>query len=92
MSLFSLFQRKASSAPAARERLQVLLQHERAEIGQADLVQVLREEIIAVIAKHVSIDRDKVGVKMDRGASVSTLAVDIELPSPPGRPALSIVR
>jgi cell division topological specificity factor len=94
MSLFSLFQRRqSSSAPAARERLQILLQHERAEIGQADLVQVLREEIIAVIAKHVAIDRDKVGVKMDRGASVSTLAVDIELPvNTAARPALSIVR
>jgi cell division topological specificity factor len=94
MSLFGLFQRRqASSAPAARERLQVLLQHERAEIGQADLVQVLREEIIAVIAKHVQIDRDKVGVKMDRGAVVSTLAVDIELPiASAARPALSIVR
>lgn len=92
MSLFSLFQKRQVSAPAARERLQVLLQHERAEIGQADLIGVLREEIIAVIAKHVAIDRDKVHVKMDRGDVVSTLEVDIEMPSHQARPALAIVR
>ncbi|WP_152046397.1 cell division topological specificity factor MinE [Aureimonas psammosilenae] len=94
MSLFSLFQKRSSlsSAPAARERLQVLLQHERAEIGQADLVGVLREEIIAVIAKHVAIERDKVRVKMDRGDVVSTLEVDIEMPLSAARPALALVR
>ncbi|SKA32685.1 cell division topological specificity factor MinE [Consotaella salsifontis] len=81
MNIFSLFQRQPSTAPAARERLQVLLAHERAEIGQSDLVAVLREEILAVIAKHVSVDRDKVKVKMDKGDAVSTLAVDIEFPA-----------
>lgn len=86
MSIFSLFQRRAptTSAPAARERLQVLLAHERAQIGQSDLVSILREEILAVIAKHVSIDRDKVKVKMDNREQISTLEVDIELPGMPG--------
>lgn len=82
MSLFSLFTRR-SSAPVARERLQVLLAHERAVIGNSDLVAVLREEILAVIAKHVPVERDKVRVKMDRGESVSLLEVDIELPEIP---------
>jgi cell division topological specificity factor len=82
MSLFSLFSRR-SSAPVARERLQVLLAHERAVIGNSDLVAVLREEILAVIAKHVPVERDKVRVKMDRGESVSLLEVDIELPEMP---------
>lgn len=80
MSLFTFFNRK-SSAPTARERLQILLAHERTAVGgQADLVTLLREEILAVIAKHVQIDRDKVNVKMDRGDKVSTLEVDIEIP------------
>ena len=81
MNLFGFFQKRPiSSAPAARERLQVLLAHERATIGQSDLVATLREEILAVIAKHVAIDRDKVKVKMDRRDQISTLEVDIELP------------
>lgn len=82
MSLFKLFTRQqATSAPTARERLQVLLAHERASVGHADLVGLLREEIISVIARHVQIDRDKVNVKMDRGDQVSTLEVDIEIPT-----------
>ncbi|RYE82820.1 MAG: cell division topological specificity factor MinE [Hyphomicrobiales bacterium] len=84
MSLFS-FLNKRTTAPAARERLQILLAHERSTIGQSDLVALLREEILAVIAKHVEIDRDKVKVKMDSGNAVSTLEVDIELPISPVR-------
>jgi cell division topological specificity factor len=79
MSLFDLFRR--GSAPIARERLQVLLSHERAARERPDLLSILREEIIAVIGRHVSFEPDKVQIKMDRGKSVSTLALDIEIPN-----------
>jgi cell division topological specificity factor len=81
MNLLSFFT-KRSSAPVARDRLQILLAHERTYAGQSDLVAVLREEIMAVIAKHVKVDSDKVQIKMDRGNAVSTLEVDIEIPTP----------
>jgi cell division topological specificity factor len=80
MKILSFFNR-GNSAPKARERLQILLAHERTIVGgKPDLVAILREEILAVIAKHVTIDRDKVNVKMDRGEKVSTLDIDIEVP------------
>ncbi len=79
MSLFNFFN-KRTSAPVARERLQILLAHERVSGGHSQLVAVLQEEILAVIAKHMQIDRDKVVVKLDRGDEVSTLAIDIEMP------------
>ncbi|HLP67733.1 MAG TPA: cell division topological specificity factor MinE [Rhizobium sp.] len=78
MSIFRLF-RKQKSAPMARERLQVLLAHERASVG-SDLVAVLREEILAVIARHVQVDGDKVQVKMDRDEHVSILEIEVEIP------------
>ena len=82
MSLFNFFKRNTTSAPVARERLQVLLAHERTVVGgESDLVAILREEIMAVIAKHMAVPQDKVQIKMDRGASVSTLEVDIEIPA-----------
>ena len=81
LSLLRFFQRGGSSAPVARERLQILLAHERTEAGPCDLVAILREEILAVIAKHLPVEREKVQVKMDRGDAVSTLAVDIEIPT-----------
>jgi cell division topological specificity factor len=83
MSLFDFFRR--SSAPIARERLQVLLAHERIARSKPDLLGLLREEILAVIGRHVSFEPDKVQIKLNRGVSVSTLEVDIEIPS--GLPA-----
>ena len=79
MSLFSFFARQRS-APVARDRLQVLLAHERALSSRPDLVAILQKEILAVIARHIPIDRDKVVVKLDRGRQVSTLEIDIEMP------------
>ena len=79
MSLFSRF-RGRRSAPIARERLQVLLAYERTSRGQFDLLAVLRDEIVAVIAKHVSVDRDQVRVTMDRGERVAMLEINVEIP------------
>jgi cell division topological specificity factor len=78
VNLLNFFTR-GRSAPVARDRLQVLLAHERALSGRADLAAVLQQEILAVIAKHLEIDSDKVIVKLDRGDQVSTLEIDIEL-------------
>ncbi|MGH7155768.1 MAG: cell division topological specificity factor MinE [Acetobacteraceae bacterium] len=80
MNLLDLFRRR-DSAPVARERLQVLLAHERAIVGGSDLISILQEEILAVIARHVTLDRDKVQIKLDRGDPISTLEIDVEVPS-----------
>ena len=80
MSFLNFLIRGRRSAPAARERLQVLLAHERALNGGADLAAILQQEILAVIAKHIPIDRDRVVVKLDRGDQISTLEIDIEMP------------
>jgi cell division topological specificity factor len=79
MNILSVFKRQ-KSAPMARERLQVLLAHERSSLGQADLVAILREEILGVISKHVQLDADKVQVKLDRDKHMSMLEIDVEIP------------
>ena len=79
MSILAFFTR-GRSAPVARDRLQVLLAHERSLSGRADLAALLQQEILAVIARHIAIDPDKVNVRLDRGAQVSTLEIDIEMP------------
>jgi cell division topological specificity factor len=87
MSLFRLFSSRPPAAPAtapiARERLQILLAHERvATRGQKpDLLMLLREEILAAVSRHVALDPDKVIVRMERGKDISTLEVDVELPA-----------
>jgi cell division topological specificity factor len=89
MSVLRFFQRPSSapapepigSASAARDRLKVLLAHERIVAGRSQLVEALRDEILAVIGQHMAVERDKVQVKMDYGEAVSTLALEIELPA-----------
>jgi cell division topological specificity factor len=98
MSLFNLFRRQNSnlfrrknSAPVARERLQILLSYERSARGQSDLLGVLREEILVALGKHITVDRDNLVMRMDRGATRSTLEIEVVIPHSGGTlvPALA---
>ncbi len=84
--MFGLLRRR-TPATVARERLQILLAHERAQLARPDLLGVLREEILAVIKRHVTIEPGKVQIKMDHSDSVSILEIDIEIPTRIGMPA-----
>jgi cell division topological specificity factor len=79
MSLFLFFRR--GSAHVARERLKILLAHDRIECSHPDLLGVLREEILAVVGRHISFEPDNVRIRLGRCKSTSTLAVDIEIPN-----------
>ncbi len=81
MNLINFF-RRPSTAPVARERLQILLAHERAVVGKSDLIAILQDEIMAVIAKHFPVEPESIKVKMERGDAVSTLEVEVEIPTP----------
>ncbi len=70
-----------ATAPVARERLQILLAHERGLRGQPDLLELLRAEILAVVSRHVTFDPEKLQIKMERSHLVSTLEIDIEVPN-----------
>ena len=80
MNLFSLFKSRGT-APVARERLQILLAHERVTLGPANLIAMLRDEILATIAKHVEIAPEAVKIKMGQEGSISTLEIDVEIPT-----------
>jgi len=79
---WSMFLKRGNpSAPVACERLQILLAHERSEIGYSNLISTLREEILAAISRHVAVEPDRVQVKMDRGPVISTLEIEVEIPN-----------
>ena len=80
MRFFSLFRREGS-APVARDRLQILLAHERYSPKPSDLLTIMREEILSTVAKHVEIDPSKVSVQMNHGKTISTLEIEIEVPN-----------
>jgi len=80
MSLFAFFKTRGS-APVARERLQILLAHERITLGPRNLIAILRDEILATIAKHIEIAPEALKVKMGHEGAVSTLEIDVEIPT-----------
>lgn len=85
MNLFDrLFGRTpAASAQTAKERLQFVLVHDRADIPPA-VLEMLKDEIIAVISKHVEINREAVEVNLTHTPRESKLIADIPLTSGPG--------
>jgi len=80
MKLFTFFKTR-STAPVARERLQILLAHERIALGSENLIALLRDELLATIAKHIEIAPEALTVKMGQAGSVSTLEIDVEIPT-----------
>jgi cell division topological specificity factor len=84
MNLFSFLRRSntPSSAETAKERLQILLAHERQDRSGPDYLPLLQKDILELVKKYVQVASEKVEVKLQRGAEISTLEIDIELPGP----------
>ncbi|WP_424134000.1 cell division topological specificity factor MinE [Roseomonas chloroacetimidivorans] len=86
MSWLSFFRGKQEEAPptasAAKERLQIVLAHERISRKGEDFLPKLQKEIVELVAKHVAIDANRVNVSLERGGDLSTLAIAVELPGP----------
>jgi cell division topological specificity factor len=82
MSIFG-FQfrpRKPPTAQAAKERLQILLAHERLDTSAQDILPLIQRDILEVIRRHMPIEGDAVDIRMDRGDERSSLEINIELP------------
>lgn len=75
--------REAPSAQTAKERLQFVLIHDRTDISPAVLEQ-LKDEIIAVISKHVDINRAGVEINLSQSQRENKLIANIPLVMGPG--------
>jgi len=83
MSLFSfLLGEKKKTASVAKERLQIILAHERSSLGtkRPDYLPELQRELIAVISKYVSIKAEDIKVHLEKQDDLEVLEVKIELP------------
>lgn len=73
-----LLGRQRASAQEARERLQLVLIHDRTDLTPAAL-EALKDELIAVISKHVDIDPEAVHIEISRDGREQRLLADIPL-------------
>jgi cell division topological specificity factor len=82
MSFLSfLLGQKKTSANVAKERLQIILAHERVGGGNnsPDYLPALQKELLAVISKYVKINPEDIKVQFDRQDSLEVLEVKIEM-------------
>ena len=82
MGLLNFFRKEsgADSASTARERLHVVVAHQRAARNQPDFLPEMQQEIIRVIQKYISIEQDEVSVQLDKNGNCSVLELNVILP------------
>ncbi|MEW6765341.1 MAG: cell division topological specificity factor MinE [Pseudomonadota bacterium] len=82
MSLLNFFRgKKESTAKQAKERLQIIIAHERAQTrGGHDFLPKLEKELLEVIRRYVNVSDEAVKVKLDREDGVEVLELNIVLP------------
>ncbi|PSJ47906.1 cell division topological specificity factor MinE [Zobellella endophytica] len=83
MSLLDYFRSKknTNSAKLAKERLQIIVAHERSQRDTPDYLPQMQQDILEVIRKYVDIDLEQISVQLDqKGDNLSVLELNIMLP------------
>ena len=81
MSLLDYFRAsRKGSAQVAKDRLQILVSHERSERHRPSYLPMLQKELIEVIRKYVAVDQDAVSVHLEKEANRDILELNIVLP------------
>ena len=81
MSWFNrIFKREEKSSSIAKTRLQMVLTHDREDISPG-LIELIKDDIIDVIAKHLAVDAESVEINLTRTQSESRLVAEVPLQS-----------
>lgn len=75
------FQRPQKSAVVAKERLQIIIAHERVERDKPDYLALLQKDLLDVITKYVAINRDDIKIDLERKDGCSILELNVTLPN-----------
>lgn len=68
------------SASAAKERLQIIVAHQRQGQASLEYLPRLQQELLEVIRKYVQIEEDQVQVDVDKNGDCSVLELNVTLP------------
>ena len=79
--LNKLLRRQPSSASTARERLQLVLAHDRCDLS-AELLDQMRKEILEVVAKYVEIDIEEGAVSLETEDRMTALVANLPIKRP----------
>lgn len=85
MGLLDYFRKQPTSASVAKERLQILVAHERSERNRPDYLPRLQAELLEVIRKYVEVEQDAISVHMEQDENREVLELNIVLPETESR-------
>ena len=82
MSLLQLFRsnKEGNSASMAKERLQIIVAHERLNRGGHDFLPAMQQDILAVVKKYIEADQEQISIRLDKDGDYSVLEVNVQLP------------
>ncbi len=83
MSILDLLRfKQKNSATTAKERLQIVVSHQRANnTSKPDFLPQLHKELLEVVSKYTNIDREKIHVQLQNEGDFSVLELNITIPS-----------
>ena len=71
---------RRKSASVAKERLQIIVAHQRSQRGQPDYMPLLERELLEVIRRYVHVDDDAIQISLDSEDNCSVLELNVTLP------------
>jgi len=74
------FQPPQKTASLAKERLQIIIAHERTQRDKPDYWPALQKDLLEVISKYVSVNKDDVHVQLERKEGCAILELNVTLP------------
>lgn len=83
MGIFDYFRSKKKTANIAKDRLQLVIAHERSTRNGPDYLPQLKQDLLNVIRKYVPIDEDQMSVLFDKQDSLEVLELNITLNEKP---------
>lgn len=88
MGFFRFFRsnKEDASAKLAKDRLQVLIAHQRTGRGGPDYLPMLKQDILDVIKKYISVGDDALSVQLDTQDNCDVLELNITLPEDNAEP------
>ncbi len=85
MKLLEFLKReRKKSASVAKERLQIIVAHQRSQRDQPDYMPMLERELLEVIRRYVNVDQDAINISLDREDDCSVLELNVTLPRASG--------
>lgn len=74
------FQRPEKTAASAKERLQIIIAHERSQRKKPEYLSSLQKDLLAVVAKYVSINQEDIKIEVANKDGCSILELNVMLP------------